>query len=115
MNTLMVIRPYKFAGVWVFDDAQAGLVKEPFVGNVNRILDELTAGLPQAERGFTLLFSAQPFPGFQAAFERRREEFGGWWYFSPAHNLEGWLCPAMFHYFKSAPEWLYVQALLSRE
>jgi hypothetical protein len=31
MNSLLVIHPYKHAGVWVFDDPAVGLVKETFV------------------------------------------------------------------------------------
>lgn len=31
MNTINVIAPYKYHGMWVFDDARVGLVQEPFV------------------------------------------------------------------------------------
>jgi hypothetical protein len=30
-NAMMVIAPYRYQDTWVFDDASAGLVKEPFV------------------------------------------------------------------------------------
>ena len=30
-NSIFVIKPYKWEGLWVFDDANVGLVKEPFV------------------------------------------------------------------------------------
>jgi hypothetical protein len=71
----------------------------------------LVENLPEAQKGFTLLFSAWPFPGHQAVFEWRREEHGGNWYFSPAHGLEGWLCPALFKYFdpEQVPERIYAQ------
>jgi hypothetical protein len=29
MNQLNVIAPYKYLGMWVFDDARVGLVQEP--------------------------------------------------------------------------------------
>ena len=110
MNAIMVVHPYTQAGIWVFDDAKVGLLQEPFVDSAGALLDRMTAAIPEAERGFTMLFSAQPFPGHQAVFERRREEYGGWWYFSPAHAAEGWLCPALFRYFEAAPERIYAQA-----
>ena len=31
MNTIGVIAPYKYEGMWVFDDPAVGLVREPFV------------------------------------------------------------------------------------
>jgi len=34
MNSLMVIVPYKYEGLWVFDDAAVGLSKEPFIAGI---------------------------------------------------------------------------------
>ena len=65
--------------------------------------------IPDAESGFTLVFSAQPFPGFQAEFEWRREEFSGNWYYCRALKMEGWLCPALLKYFDCAPKRIYAQ------
>jgi len=61
MNTLIAIYPYKYKGLWVFDDERAGLVKEPFVSGADIIIDRMTAHIPGAENGFRLLFSANPF------------------------------------------------------
>ena len=36
MNSLMVIVPYKYEGLWVFDDAAVGLSKEPFTQTVTQ-------------------------------------------------------------------------------
>ena len=33
-NSIMMIHPYKEFGVWVFDDMDTGLVKEPLPGSV---------------------------------------------------------------------------------
>ena len=109
MNVLRAIHPYKYQGLWVFDDESVGLDKEPFVSGADEVIDVMVAGIPQAAEGFTLIFSDQPFPGHQAVFERRREEFGGWWYFAAALGKEGWLCPALFKYFEAAPEKIYAQ------
>jgi hypothetical protein len=109
MNAIRVIYPYKQHGTWVFDDERVGLVREPFVAGADTVIDHMVANIPDAERGFTLLFAATPFPGHNAQFERRRQEHGGTWYYSPQLDMEGWLCPALFKYFEQAPERLYVQ------
>ena len=110
VNTLNVIVPYKHHGMWVFDDPRVGLDKEPFVSGADTVLDRLTADVPGAERGFRLLFSAGPFPGYNLKAEHRREEYGGHWYYAPDFDMEGWLCPALFHYFDAAPPELYIRA-----
>jgi len=109
MNSMLVIHPYRCEGVWVFDDAKAGLVQEPFVSGADVIIDRLVAGLAGAAEGFTLLFSAAPFPGVQTHLEWQREEHGGNWYSCPDLEMEGWLCPALFKYFDAAPQRIYVQ------
>jgi hypothetical protein len=109
MNSLLVIHPYKREGVWAFDDPRVGLVGEPFVAGADVILDRMVEGIPNAHAGVTVFFSAKPFPGSQHEFHWRREESGGNWYYSPEYGLEGWLCPALIHYFERAPERLYVQ------
>jgi hypothetical protein len=109
-NSIMVISPYWHAGTWVFDDLAVDLVKEPFVSGVPEMIDVLTAHIPDARRGFRLLFSAQPFPGYQAKFTHSREEFGGNWYKLEEPRMEGWLCPALFKYFDDAPPTLYARA-----
>lgn len=108
-NAILVIHPYKWEGVWVFDDERVGLFREPFVSGADTIIEEMAARIPDADNGFTLVFSASPFPGYQAEFERRRQEYGGNWYYSPELDREGWLCPALFRYFDDAPQKLYAQ------
>src|SRR5262245_31060248 len=104
MNSLLVIHPYKHEGVWVFDDPAVGLVKEPFVAGADVILDKMTAHIPNAAAGVTVLFAATPFPGAKHEFHRRREEFGGHWYPDPASGRERWPCPARFTSFEKAPD-----------
>src|SRR6185436_18564749 len=62
------------------------------------MIDRLVESIPNAEKGFRLLFSATPFPGYTVKLEWRREEYGGNWYYSPQFEMEGWLCPALFRY-----------------
>lgn len=74
------------------------------------MIDDLVADIPDARSGFRMLFSAQPFPGYQRKLEWVREEMGGNWYRADEPPMEGWLCPALFRYFESAPAELYVRA-----
>ena len=110
MNSLFVIAPYRYEGMWVFDDALVGLVREPFVAGIDQMIDQLVANIPNAEKGFRLVFSPTPFPGHQAKLEWRRPESGGNWYWCDQYQLEGWLCPALFKYFDKAPAELYARA-----
>ncbi len=107
MNSIVAIHPYKFEGLWVFDDPAVGLVQEPFVSGADTIIDRAVKDIPGAESGFTLLFSAQPFPGFQLEFAWRRAELSGNWYYCSALDMEGWLCPALLKYFESPPSNTY--------
>jgi hypothetical protein len=109
MNAIIAIHPYKIQGVWVFDDASVGLVQEPFVSGADDIMERMVAGLDHPDDGFTLLFSANPFPGHQAIFEWRRADMGGNWYYNAQADMEGWLCPALFKYFDAAPPRIYAQ------
>ncbi len=114
MNRMLAIHPYKHEGLWVFDDEDAGLVKEPFVAGADEIIDRMVAEIPDAQAGFTLVFSANPFPGEDAVFVKRRADSGGHWYYSPDLDAEGWLCPALFCYFEEAPEEIHAQFKVKR-
>lgn len=112
-NSIMVLTPYRHNGMWVFDDPETGLVREPFVSGVPEILDALLVrqGVVSPETGFRLVFSASPFPGHQLKAGWLRPEFGGNWYGvdTPSGQVEGWLCPALYKYFSEAPKELYVR------
>jgi hypothetical protein len=114
-NALFVIAPYWFEGTWVFDDQNVGLVREPFVSGVPDMIDYIVRDIPDARDGFRLTFSPRPFPGQSHEIIRVREEHGGNWYRiedvpEEGSSMEGWLCPALFHYFDDAPDRLYVKA-----
>jgi hypothetical protein len=108
---VLVLEPYREDGTWLFDDPATGLHREPFVGEVNGMLDRLSAALPDAGRGFRLLFSAQPLGVSQATFSwSRADPVEGNWYRSDEMGEEGWLCPALFCYFPAAPPKLFARA-----
>ncbi len=110
-NAIFVIKPYRWEGMWVFDDERVGLVKEPFVGGTDTLIDTAIEqkGIQGAERGFLLVFSAGPFPDADFELEWIREEMGGDVYAWREAGSEGWLCPALLKYFDEAPVKLYVQ------
>lgn len=110
-NAIMVIHPYRHEGLWVFDDADAGLHREPFIAGADAIIDLAIRRkrLAGAESGFRLLFSAGPFPGYDFRFEWVREGDGGNWYRAQDLGREGWLCPALLRYFEEAPGEIYAK------
>ncbi|QDT92786.1 DUF6717 family protein [Gimesia algae] len=109
-NAIMVIAPYRHQGTWVFDDSSAGLVQEPFVAGVPEMIDVIVKDIPDADKGFRLLFSANPFPQYQKKLVWLRGDGGGNYYRFSDSDMEGWICPAMFKYYETAPQELYVKA-----
>lgn len=109
-NAIQVIHPYWDSGSLVFDDLRHGLVREPFVGGSDVAIDVLAkAVLGGDPQRFTLLFSHLAFPGHQLVAHWLREEAGGNWYRWESLGMDGWLCPALLHYFETAPKSIYVQ------
>ena len=108
-NSIFVIKPYQWEGLWVFDDPNVGLVREPFVGGADTMIDVATAHLPNAAKGFLAIFSANYFPDAQIALDWVREESGGNVYRWPEKNMEGWLCPALLRYFSEPPKKLFIR------
>ena len=115
-NAISVIRPYRWEGMWVFDDAQVDLVREPFVAGADTLIDVAIEqkGIRGADDGFLLLFSATAFPGAEFHLEWRREEMAGNVYLWPDGDHEAWLCPALLKYFDEPPQDLFVQVKQAR-
>ena len=121
-NAIFVIKPYKWNGMWVFDDERVGLDKEPFVAGADTMIDTAVhlKGIPNADDGFLMVFSAGPFPDADFNLEWLREEGGGNVYKGrfevdgEVQEMEGWLCPALNLYFPDAPKKLYVQVREAR-
>jgi hypothetical protein len=110
-NALMVIYPYKYEGLWVFDDKSVGLEKEPFVAGADILIENAVKfkGIKNSESGFRLIFSKTQFPNYDFKFEWLREGDGGNWYRSEQFNMDGWLCPALLKYFDAPPKEIYVR------
>ena len=109
-NSILVIVPYRYEGTWVFDDRRVGLVREPFVSGIPEMIDVLVKDIPDAGKGFRLVFSACEFPGYQKKLTWVRGDSLGNWYRLEKPPMEGWLCPALFKYYREAPKELYVKA-----
>ncbi len=95
--------------MWVFDDERVGLVQEPFVGGADTIIDLAVKHIPDAEKGFRLVFSSQPFPQYGIKLSWRRAELSGNIYYSEELEMEGWLCPALLKYFDEPPKELFAK------
>ena len=108
-KNVQTICPYWDEGELVFDDPSVGLVREPFVAGSDDALRILASAIPGCEQRFRLLFSHLAFAGHQLVAERGEPMAGGYWYDWKAIDVQGWLCPALFKYFKEAPEKLYVE------
>jgi hypothetical protein len=116
-NAIFVIKPYKWNGMWVFDDQRVGLDKEPFVAGADTMIDTAVRlkGITNADDGFLMVFSAQPFPDADFELEWLRADGTGNVYLGrfkiedEIQDMEGWLCPALNLYYPEAPKKLYVQ------
>ncbi len=109
-NAILIIKPYWHNETWVFDDKRVNLYQEPFVAGIPEMINYITRDMPNAKNGFRLLFSANPFPGYQMKLIWLRKENGGNWYYLEDLKMEGWLCPALSKYYKKAPKEIYTKA-----
>ena len=112
--------------VWVFDDPATGLKEEAFVQGMTEMIDRIVQvkSIPNAEKGFTLKFSATPMPDADVVLhwyspgsvtipdEKVVTTMPGNWYRGnlAGEEMQGWLCPALFKYFPEAPKEIYVKA-----
>jgi hypothetical protein len=127
--SVLTIYPYLLENAcWVFDDERTGLKEEAFVLGMSEMITRLveSKGIEGARRGFALGFSLEPFEGQDAVLHwlKRDETQVFWqpdgslgqvcgnWYGGVVAGLEmeGWLCPALFLYFQTPPEKIYVRA-----
>ena len=108
-NAVYAIRPYQYQNMWVFDDARVDLVKEPFVMGIPEIIDRAVQHLPDAERGFTVLFNDSGLPQPDLLLTKLYEEAGGNWYACERTGMKGWLCPALYKYYTVAPDKLFIK------
>jgi len=102
MNSIFAINPYKWKGMWVFDDPSVQLKKEPFVQGADTLLDILTNNGNEC----VLLFSTIDVPGFEHTINKTGNLSGGttYNYKTDKINHDLWLCPALLKYYNNPPE-----------
>jgi hypothetical protein len=111
----MVLYPYKQDGLWVFDDAAAGLKEEPFVEGASEMISRLLASLDisSPDQGFSLIFGEEPRSEHDVVLRwTGADEVEGNWYEGvvAGDSMTCWLCPALLCYFKTPPRQIYVTA-----
>lgn len=103
--------PYRHHGQWVFDDPTRGLVAEAFVCGMSEIIDNMLRDTninpKEVRKGFRLTFSAFAFPDHTHSIKWKYPEAGGNVYTCTRSKLVGWLCPALYLYYKEAPDMIY--------
>lgn len=108
---LITLAPYVSEGLWVFDDDSVGLLQEPFVAGIDRILDDMTAHIEGAVNGFLLEILASPLDGAQAQLVLIETDAEQWSHYALAGtDRTGALCPALFLYYDEAPRNLWLRA-----
>lgn len=111
VNAIQAIMPYRQFGTWVFDDPDAGLVREPFVLGIPEMIDVMVSDIPNAKDGFRLNFSITKPPAKAKSVHHIKLmalEKGGAWYRDVETRMCGWLCPATLLYFQIFPEEVYI-------
>ena len=109
MNSMQVIHTYRHGGLWVFDDEEHGLVKEPFLPNTTKIIDAALSevGGDCEHKELRLIFSDQAFPESIEAVLDYCEYGGGWYEVPEMDDMMGWLCPATLCYFNEFPNTIH--------
>lgn len=122
------IYPYHTGKGWAFDDSRVGLKAEGLVLGTSEMIDRLltTLRLTRPSLGFTMKFSDEPYNDYHVELNYLRTgendivhlddgtttKLGGTYYegIVDGMRMECWLCPALFLYFDTAPEYMYVKA-----
>jgi len=108
-NQVNVIHPFLKHGVWVFNDEEVGLHEEPFVSNVNPII-ELVVG---NKTSFTAFISHSFIPEEQIVLQQLLDsdnsDIGDGWYQMKGTELVCWLCPATLKFFEKYPDEIHIK------
>ncbi|MBI3838555.1 MAG: hypothetical protein HY288_11570 [Planctomycetia bacterium] len=126
--SIMTLYPYLYQGMcWVFDDPETSLKEEAFVLGASEMISTLikAKGIPNADRGFAMSFSDNPFDqdveltwiSPKEASKAIKQPLSslpatGNWYTGiiAGEKMTAWLCPALYEYFQTAPQRIYVKA-----
>jgi hypothetical protein len=102
----MTIEPYRIGNMqFAFDDPVTGLVREPFIGNANYHLDKFAG----KRNNCSIAFSSTPIPDYDVKLELLDTHIIMGSNYKDEEDRTVWLCPALFKYFKDAPQYLYIK------
>lgn len=96
---------------WVFDDENHGLNKEGLVAGTDTLIElMLKEKNIKVTDKFYLIFSDEKINNYDCKIKLlESNKLNGSWYYSDKYKLNNWLCPALFLYFKKAPDNLYIK------
>ena len=116
MNQINIIKPYRWNGAWVFDDADVGLNREPLVAGADVMMDIMEE---KYGSDFLVMFSKNRIPGSTLLLRRvkgdKTDKGNGTVYFSFKLMKFAWLCPALFKYFDKSPKKMFIKIIESKE
>ena len=110
-NQINVLHIFKEDGVWMFNDGDIDIYKEPFISSMNPIIESMVKG-----DKFIAFISKDPMP-YTLILDRidKRQK----WlnnnidmighYKLRGTKLIGWLCPCLLNYFTDYPKEIYVK------
>ena len=105
-NAVIAISPYKIeGGIFAFDDPNTGLIREPFIGGANKYLHQWAG----ENESCTIAFSYNPIPNYDVKLNLQDSDMQLGSNYVDEQGYLVWLCPALFRYFTTAPDKLYVK------
>lgn len=108
MNVMNRLTFYRKNSTWVYDDPTYERIAEPLVANADVLLDKIM----QHQLGYVtrkpgvVSFSDRHFPGSVYGTLIDSTQLGSWY---ELNGERAWLCPALFDYYPTAPQQLYVK------
>ena len=105
-----VVYPKRTGGRWYFEGPEIDSL--PYYFNLlgmNDILERVASEIPDSENGFKFSFSDTEFPGHSFTLDRGEKHERGYWYFSPALKLMGYLGPETIGVFQNFPIRIYLK------
>lgn len=91
-------------GIWCFDDKDLGIIAEPFVGDINLMIDMIANG----KLRLPVFISHSPIYEHTISLTQHTE-LGEGVYQLDGTEVTGWLCPVTLMFFKEYPKRIYVK------
>jgi hypothetical protein len=108
--TIQTIKPYRHDGGWEFDDLAKGIIHEPLVEGIDKMLDVLAnVATEDPVDSLTVTFDDDRFDGWQHCLELVMPSRGGGVYRWVGADMSGWLCPCLLEYFPEPPMRIYIR------